>query len=43
MKTAQEFREAPKSYLGRRSDRTMLEFEKFQQNLDNLALPPAIL
>ncbi|KAJ8397113.1 hypothetical protein AAFF_G00009670 [Aldrovandia affinis] len=37
MKTVQEFGDALTSYLGRRSDRTTLEYEKFQQSLDRLA------
>ena len=36
-KTAQEFGEALMSYLGRRSDRSTLEYDKFQQTLDKLA------
>ena len=36
MKTAQEFGDALMCYLGRRSDRKQLEYDKFQQSLDKL-------
>ena len=35
-KTAQEFDDALMAYLGKRGDRTTLEYEKFQQTLDKL-------
>ena len=37
MKTAFEFGNALMSYLGRKKDRTTLEYDKFQQSLDRLA------
>ena len=37
MKTAQEFGEALMSYLGKRSDRATLEYERFQDSLERLA------
>ena len=36
-KSAYEFGEALMSYLGRRKDRTMLEYEKFQESLQKLS------
>ena len=37
LKTAQEFGEALMAYLGKRSDRTLLEYEKFQESLNKLS------
>ena len=37
MKTAQEFGDALMAYLGKRSDRTTLEYAKFQESLERLA------
>ncbi|KAK5859359.1 hypothetical protein PBY51_020921 [Eleginops maclovinus] len=36
MKTAQEFGDALMAYLGKRSDRTTLEYAKFQESLERL-------
>ena len=37
MKSAKEFGDALMSFLGKRSDRTLLEYSKFQQTLDKLS------
>ena len=38
MKTAHEFGEALMSFLGKRSDRTMIEYNKFQETLNRLSV-----
>ena len=38
MKTALEFGEALMSFLGKRNDRTMIEYNKFQETLNKLSV-----
>ena len=38
MKTSLEFGEALMSFLGKRNDRTMIEYNKLQENLNKLSV-----
>ena len=38
VKTAHEFGEALMSFLGKRSDQTLIEYNKFQETLNRLSI-----